>query len=153
MIFKVLVGFFVLCLVNASGVVAQEQNNFVDVGTQVSSETGEEGTRLSKEEMEKVKAAGETLRTTIDDLKGNASQISSDRARLASESAGVENEIEKLREEILLMQRTVEQTRLAAEGYPAELTKLRNECQKMAKQNEVLESKIATREEMAKKKS
>merc|ERR1712194_361858 len=62
-----------------------------------------------KEEQDQIEAAGETLRTTIDDLKGDASRISSERATLASESLVVEREIDELREEIASIKHMMEE--------------------------------------------
>lgn len=100
-----------------------------------------------KEEQDQIEAAGETLRTTIDDLKGDASRISSERATLASESLVVEREIDELREEIASIKHMMEEATGTTDKCQTEIARLRKESDTFARQNEVLESKIALREE------
>jgi len=107
--------------------------------------------KATEVQMEHVKSSGESLHREIEDLKQNAAQISSDRANLATESDKVEREIKDLRGGIAKMRLSVQETKSSTAMYQVDLTCIRKGSEKIAKQNEVLESKIAIREEMAKK--
>jgi chromosome segregation ATPase len=107
--------------------------------------------KATKEEMDIVEAAGRTLLTDIENLKGNASRISSEGAKLETESNEVELEIFSLRGEIATVQQSIQETKSTTAEYDADLRFIRKECEKIAKQNEVLESKIAIRDEITRK--
>jgi chromosome segregation ATPase len=93
--------------------------------------------KATKEEMEIVEAAGRTLLTDIEHLKVDASRISSEGAKLETEIAKV--------------QKSIQETKSTTAEYDADLRCMRKECEKIAKQNKVLESKIAIRDEVTRK--
>ncbi len=107
--------------------------------------------KATKEEMEIVEAAGRTLLTDIAHLKVDASRISSEGAKLETESDELGIDIFGLRGEIAKVQQSIQETKSTTAEYDADLRCMRKECEKIAKQNKVLESKIAIRDEITRK--
>ena len=108
--------------------------------------------KSTKEKMEIVEAAGRTLLTDIENLKVGASQISSEGVKLETEIDDLGLEVIFLRGEIAKVQQSIQETKSTTAKYDAELRCMRKECETIAKQNKVLESKIAIRDEMTRKK-
>ena len=108
--------------------------------------------KSTKEKMEIVEAAGRTLLTDIENLKVGASQISSEGVKLETEIDDLGLEVIFLRGEIAKVQQSIQETKSTTAEYDAELRCMRKECETIAKQNKVLESKIAIRDEMTRKK-
>lgn len=107
--------------------------------------------KATKEEMEIVEAAGRTLLTDIEHLKVDASRISSEGAKLETESDELGLDILCLRGEVAKVQKSIQETKSTTAEYDADLRCMRKECEKIAKQNKVLESKIAIRDEITRK--
>ena len=100
-----------------------------------------------KDELKLVKTAGEEMQRTILTLRENAAVISSDRAKLSSQNDGVIAEIETLKKHILDMRISVQSTKDKSEKYGKDLIETQKESELLAKQNDILESKIAARED------
>jgi len=107
--------------------------------------------QATKEEIQNVKAAGEKLHKTIEDLKEHAAEISSERVKISAQSDEVKSEIETLNKEIVAMRSSVQNTKEKSDQYETDLIEARKENVLLAKQNDVLESKIAAREEYLEK--
>lgn len=103
--------------------------------------------QTTKDEVHRVKAAGEELHRTIKDLKECAAEISSDRVKLSAQSDGVMTDIETLKKETLAMRSSVQNMKEKSEQYEKDLIVARKESELLAKENDVLESKIAARED------
>jgi len=107
--------------------------------------------QATKEEIQNVKAAGEKLHKAIEDLKEHAAEISSERVKISAQSDEVKSEIETLKQEIVAMRSSVQNTKEKSDQYELDLIAARKENVLLAKQNDVLESKIAAREEYLEK--
>jgi len=107
--------------------------------------------KATKEEMEIVEDAGRTLLTDIENIKVDASRISSEGAKLETESDELGLEIFYLRGELAKVQQSIQETKSTTAEYDADLRSMRKECERIAKQNKVLESKIAIRDEITRK--
>lgn len=101
----------------------------------------------TKEDIEKVKAAGEELHRTIEDIKAHAAKISCDRVKISAESDGVRSDIESLTKDILSMRGSIQNMKEKSEQYKEDLIKATKESELLATKNNVLKSKIAARED------
>jgi len=107
--------------------------------------------QATKEEIQNVKVAGEKLHKAIEDLKEHAAETSSERVKISAQSDEVKSEIETLKKEIIAMRSSVQNTKEKSDQYETDLIEARKENVLLAKQNDVLESKIAAREEYLEK--
>ena len=107
--------------------------------------------QATKEEIQNVKAAGKKLHKEIEDLKEHAAEISSERVKISAQSDEVKFEIETLKNEIVAMRNSVQNTKEKSDQYETDLIEARKENVLLAKQNDVLESKIAAREDYLEK--
>ena len=92
--------------------------------------------------MDNTKLVGEKLRKEIEGLKLNAAKISTTRATLSTSAIETESEIMDLHEEILAMKQLISKSK-AATNQEMEVKVIRKQSDQLAKQNEILESKIA----------
>ena len=93
--------------------------------------------------MDNTKLVGEKLRKEIEGLKLNAAKISTTRATLSTSADETESEITELHEEILAMKQLISKSKAAINNQVMEVKVIRKQSDQLAKQNEILESKIA----------
>ena len=92
--------------------------------------------------MDNTKLVGEKLRKEIEQQKLNAARISTNRATLSTSAIETESEIMDLHEEILAMKQLISKSK-AATNQEMEVKVIRKQSDQLAKQNEILEAKIA----------
>lgn len=93
--------------------------------------------------MDNTKLVGEKLRKEIEQQKLNAARISTNRATLSTSADETESEITELHEEILAMKQLISKSKAAINNQVMEVKVIRKQSDQLAKQNEILESKIA----------
>ena len=93
--------------------------------------------------MDNTKLVGEKLRKEIEQQKLNAARISTNRATLSTSAIETESEITELHEEILAMKQLISKSKAAINNQVMEVKVIRKQSDQLAKQNEILESKIA----------
>ncbi|EJK74822.1 hypothetical protein THAOC_03476 [Thalassiosira oceanica] len=110
-------------------------------GVKVTYECVQEELQEAREEMKRVESNGQRLSLQIEDLKKEASGIASDRAKIANECNTTEAEIEELQQEIEKMQQSMKEAELLTNQSKLELARLRKESAKVARRNEILQSR------------
>ena len=110
-------------------------------GVKVTYECVQEELQEAREEMKRVESNGQRLSSQIEDLKKEASGIASDRAKIAKEGDTTEAEIEELQKEIEKMQQSMKEYELLTNQSKQELARLRKESAKVARRNEILQSR------------